>query len=660
MRNVYLVLKRSVIAVLLLFCQIAMAHPIDRGFSSMAADTLLPDSPRVISFSPTSGRKGTAITILGVNLTGTSVVRFGGVRASSIVIYSDSIIKAIVDTGGTGAVSVTTPGGTALKSGFTFIRDTIPPTDTPRIISFSPTSGKKGTAVTIFGVHFTGATVVRFGGIWASSMTVLSDSTIRAIVDTGATGAVSVTTPHGTASRSGFTFIRDTIPPADTPRIISFSPTSGKKGTAVTIFGVHFTGATVVRFGGIWASSMTVLSDSTIRAIVDTGATGAVTVTTPRGTASKSGFTFIRDTIPPADTPRIISFSPTSGKKGTAVTIFGIHFTGATVVRFGSIWASSMTVLSDSTIRAIVDTGATGAVSVTTPRGTASKSGFTFIRDTIPPVDTPRIVSFSPTSGKKGTVVTIVGVHLTAATSAGFGGVRADTIFVYSDTVIKAIVGAGATGAVSVTTSTGTASKSGFTFIPDSTSVPDTTVHDSIPPHIFKFFPTSAKRGDSVYISGHYFLNATAVKFGGVPANRFTVLSDTLIRAVVDSGASGAVYVISSVGLSAKNGFTFIPDTTGTPDSLARVVVAGTTVNSKLFALYPNPASGYVIWQQPATDHVTRLQLIDMNGRIVNTVSIGKGTLQTTIPTSGLPTGMYKLVWSDGKNKLTKSLLIKK
>jgi uncharacterized membrane protein len=452
----------------------------------------------------------------------------------------------------------------------------------------------------------------------------------------------------------------DTLLP-DSPRVISFSPTSGKKGTAITIFGAHLAGATLVRFGGVRASSTTVLSDSTLRAIVDTGGTGAVSVTTPGGTASKSGFTFIRDTIPPADTPRIISFSPTSGKKGTAVTIFGAHLAGATLVRFSGVRASSTTVLSDSTLRAIVDTGATGAVSVTTTKGTASRPGFTFIRDTIPPADTPRIVSFSPTSGKKGTAVTIFGAHFTTATAARFGGVRADTIFVYSDTVIKAIVGAGATGSVSVTTPSGTASRPGFTFIPDSTSVPDTTVHDSIPPHIFKFFPVSAKRGDSVYISGHYFLYATAVKFGGVPANRFIVLSDTLIRAVVDSGASGPVSVISSVGLSAKNGFTFIPDTTGTPDSLARMVIgnANTIVNSKLFALYPNPASGYVIWQQPATDHVTRLQMVDLSGRILKTISIGKSAVQTIISVSGLSTGMYKLVWSDGKNKLTKSLLIK-
>ncbi len=33
--------------------------------------------------------------------------------------------------------------------------------------------------------------------------------------------------------------------------------------------------------------------------------------------------------------------------------------------------------------------------------------------------------------------------------------------------------------------------------------------------------------------------------------------------------------------------------------------------------------------------------------------------VQASIPVNGLPTGMYKLAWSDGKNRLTKRLLIR-
>ena len=78
-----------------------------------------------------------------------------------------------------------------------------------------------------------------------------------------------------------------------TPSITSFTPTSGEMGVIVTITGKNLTGATSVKFGGTNATSFTVLSDSSITAVVGIGTTGVITVTTPGGTASSLGiFTF--------------------------------------------------------------------------------------------------------------------------------------------------------------------------------------------------------------------------------------------------------------------------------------------------------------------------------------------------------------------------------
>jgi hypothetical protein len=66
-----------------------------------------------------------------------------------------------------------------------------------------------------------------------------------------------------------------------------------------------------------------------------------------------------------------------------------------------------------------------------------------------------------------------------------------------------------------------------------------------------------------------------------------------------------------------------------------------------------------VIWQHPVTDHATRLQVIDINGRVVQQVIVGKAVSQTTLNVSGLHTGVYKLVWIDGKKKMTRTLLVK-
>ena len=81
--------------------------------------------------------------------------------------------------------------------------------------------------------------------------------------------------------------------------------------------------------------------------------------------------TFTVQAIP---APTISSFNPTSGSPGTAVTITGSSFNGATQVAFNSV-AASFTLNSDTQISAIVPTGATtGQISVTTPGGTGTSA----------------------------------------------------------------------------------------------------------------------------------------------------------------------------------------------------------------------------------------------------------------------------------------------
>ncbi|WEK34021.1 MAG: T9SS type A sorting domain-containing protein [Candidatus Pseudobacter hemicellulosilyticus] len=77
----------------------------------------------------------------------------------------------------------------------------------PSISRFTPTAANRGMTVNIFGVRFTGATAVRFGGTQAASFTVLTDTSIRAVVAGGASGQVQVTTASGTGSRVGFNFV---------------------------------------------------------------------------------------------------------------------------------------------------------------------------------------------------------------------------------------------------------------------------------------------------------------------------------------------------------------------------------------------------------------------------------------------------------------------
>lgn len=171
----------------------------------------------------------------------------------------------------------------------------------PVITSFTPTSGVTGTEITITGTNFTGATQVYVGSTPSASYTVVDATTITAIVGNGSSGALSVWTPDGgDFSDDSFTFY-------DVPTLDSFTPTSAESGVTVTITGTNFTDATSVIFGGVAATSFTVIDATAITAVVGAGATGTIVVTTPGGTAtSGSTFTFI-----PANTqPPLITTTP--------------------------------------------------------------------------------------------------------------------------------------------------------------------------------------------------------------------------------------------------------------------------------------------------------------------------------------------------------------
>jgi hypothetical protein len=315
------------------------------------------------------------------------------------------------------------------------------------INSFSPTSASKGTTVTIKGNYFTNATSVYFGGTYASSYTVVNDSTITATIGAGSSGSVSVSNSVSTAYLAGFTYI------APKPVITSFSPTSQSSGNYVDIYGSGFTGATSVSFGGVPATSFYVYSDTYLYAYVGSGASGSVSVITPSGTAKLAGFTYLTP-------PTITSFSPTSASAGATVTIYGSGFSGATTVSFGGTYASSYKVVNNNTITAVVGSGSSGSISISNSVGTSYLAGFTYI----PPV--PVITSFSPTSASYGNTVYIYGSGFTGATSVTFGGVQASNFYVYSDTYMYAYVGNGSSGSVTVTTPGGKASLAGFTYTP--------------------------------------------------------------------------------------------------------------------------------------------------------------------------------------------------
>jgi hypothetical protein len=135
---------------------------------------------------------------------------------------------------------------------------------------------------------------------------------------------------------------------------------------------------TAVEFGPSPAASFTVNNSGSISAVAPAGSGSVdVTVTTTAGTSATSiadRYTYTSS----SSGPTVSSVSPAGGPTmgGSTVTITGSGFTGAIYVMFGSVFAQSFTVNSDSSITATVPADVAGTVNVTvaTAAGTSSTS----------------------------------------------------------------------------------------------------------------------------------------------------------------------------------------------------------------------------------------------------------------------------------------------
>ncbi len=160
-----------------------------------------------------------------------------------------------------------------------------------------PTAGADtgGTAVTLTGTNYSAGATVSIGGVAATGVTVVSATTITATAGPHTPGTVDVVvTSNGTASTlaGGFTYA---VSASTTTAIV---PTAGADtgGTVVTLTGTNYSAGATVSIGGVAATSVTVVSPTTITAITGPHAAGTVDVTvTSNGTASAlvGGFTYV-------------------------------------------------------------------------------------------------------------------------------------------------------------------------------------------------------------------------------------------------------------------------------------------------------------------------------------------------------------------------------
>jgi hypothetical protein len=259
-------------------------HPLSVFISQFTAVA----APSITSFTPDSGTIGTAVTITGTNfdpVTSKNEVKFNGVLAPVTATSATSLTALVPGGATTGPITVTTRGGTATSAtNFTVI--TQPP---PTISSFTPTSGKAGTNVTVTGQNFDPVpsnNQVKFNGASAAVISATGTTLIATVPPTATTGFVSMTTASGTAhSATSFGVISITTFSV-TPTLATLPIGSSQQVRAIATFAdqttLDATGYTT------WMSSNSGVASATSGGLAQGVAQGTATITGLLGTLSGS------------------------------------------------------------------------------------------------------------------------------------------------------------------------------------------------------------------------------------------------------------------------------------------------------------------------------------------------------------------------------------
>ncbi|MGW2394264.1 IPT/TIG domain-containing protein [Streptomyces lydicamycinicus] len=230
---------------------------------------------------------------------------------------------------------------------------------------------------------------------------------------------------------------------------------------------------------------------------------------------------------------RPASLSPNQGPRGggTTVTITGRGFLGTTAVHFGIRRAKSFTVVSDTELIAVAPSAGIRSsvpVTVTAGGGTAVIGHYYYRR-------LSQLASISASSGPTsgGNVLTLTGHGFTGVSQVGFGTVMAKAN-VLSDTQLSVTVPPSAlarTVAVHLVGPGGSSNSLSYTYIGAAT--------------ITSISPTSGPRTGSriVNLNGVFLSQVNSVRFGGVPALSFKVMSDIKVQSVTPPGTPGSVPV---------------------------------------------------------------------------------------------------------------------
>ena len=338
------------------------------GFSEAA-------TPTITSFTPTSSATGTTITITGTNLTGATAVSFGGTAANSFTVNSNTSISAVVNAGNCGSVNVTTPGGIATKTGFTYIL----PTPTASV-SLQPTcsvaTGTISVSSSITGLTFSinGTTYSNTSGVFTSVAAGNYSLTAKNLY--GCVSNVAALTVNA----------QPTTPSAPTPSVTAQPTCSIPTGT-VSLTGLPASGTwTVTTTGGA------TLAGSGTSASFTSLAAGTYTFTVSNGACTSvvsSSVTINAQPASPSSPTATVTIQPTCNIPSGTISVSS-STAGLTFSIDGSTYSNTNGVFSSV---------AAGTYSLTSKNSNGCVSAATNLIVNSPPAapSVPIVVSIQPT-----------------------------------------------------------------------------------------------------------------------------------------------------------------------------------------------------------------------------------------------------------------------
>ncbi|MBU6347697.1 MAG: IPT/TIG domain-containing protein, partial [Actinomycetales bacterium] len=578
------------------------------GFTLTAA-------PTITSLSSTTPVRGESITVNGTNLTGATFT-VGGVAATVTTASATAPVITVPTSApvAAGSVVATTSGGSASTS-VTVTKGTptlVAPTATG--INYGAalsTSTLSGGSASINGVTVAGSfawttpTAVPTAGTASYSVTFtptdttgFNNNTTTTSLTVGKTTPTINTTPAASAITYGQTLASSSLTGgvASVAGSFAFATPATAPATGTASYSVTFTPTDTSNYNttsfnvSVTTNKATPSVTATPTAADITYGAALSTATLSGGSASVAGsFAYVSPTaVPNAGTySAAVRFTPTDTTNYNTVD-FNINVSVAKVtpsitaspaptkspIRVGNTLsqiglsgggASVAGSFAYATPAATPAQGAQSVAVVFTPTDTTNYNSVNFNITVTFSVALPAITGLSPTTAAQGDLVTITGTDFDGVTGVTIGGQAATITTMPSaapnDTSLVVRIPADqATGAnnVILTTGAGSSSGSGLTVT-------------AATPTITSLSATSGIRGDSITITGNFFNNVTAVKFGSVSATSYTTNSVTSISVTVPTAAvNGAqnVTVTADGGTSAGSSFTVnktVPSVTATP-----------------------------------------------------------------------------------------------